>query len=48
MYLKEGSSFSKDMLTVDFTVKNMINTIEKSTLADTGKFLKYDGQTEPW
>jgi len=48
MYLKEGSSFSKDMLTVDFTVRNMINTIEKATLADTGKFLKYDGQTEPW
>jgi NAD(P)-dependent dehydrogenase (short-subunit alcohol dehydrogenase family) len=48
MYLKEGSAFSKDMLTVDFTVKNMINTIEKATLADTGKFLKYDGQAEPW
>jgi NAD(P)-dependent dehydrogenase (short-subunit alcohol dehydrogenase family) len=48
MYLKEGSAISKDMLTVDFTFRNMINTIEKATIADTGKFLRYDGQTEPW
>lgn len=36
------------MLTTAFTVRNMINTIAQVTLADTGKFLRYDGATEPW
>jgi hypothetical protein len=26
----------------------MIRTTEKVTIADTGKFLRYDGVTEPW
>ena len=36
------------MLKTSFTVENMIRTTEKATLADTGKFLRYDGETEPW
>jgi NAD(P)-dependent dehydrogenase (short-subunit alcohol dehydrogenase family) len=36
------------MLKTSFTVENMIRTTEKSTIADTGKFLRYDGATEPW
>jgi NAD(P)-dependent dehydrogenase (short-subunit alcohol dehydrogenase family) len=36
------------MLQTAFTVENMINTIGKATLADTGRFLRYDGVTEPW
>ncbi|HEY6455768.1 MAG TPA: SDR family NAD(P)-dependent oxidoreductase [Steroidobacteraceae bacterium] len=36
------------MLKTSFTVENMINTIDKLTLADTGRFLRYDGATEPW
>jgi NAD(P)-dependent dehydrogenase (short-subunit alcohol dehydrogenase family) len=36
------------MLKTSFTVENMIHTIGKMTLADTGKFLRYDGVTEPW
>jgi NAD(P)-dependent dehydrogenase (short-subunit alcohol dehydrogenase family) len=36
------------MLTTTFTVGNMIKTIDKATLADTGRFLRYDGVTEPW
>jgi NAD(P)-dependent dehydrogenase (short-subunit alcohol dehydrogenase family) len=36
------------MLKTSFTVKNMISTIDKVTLADTGRFLRYDGVTEPW
>jgi NAD(P)-dependent dehydrogenase (short-subunit alcohol dehydrogenase family) len=38
----------KGMLKTSFTVENMIRTTEKATLADTGKFLRYDGETEPW
>ncbi len=37
-----------DMLKTSFTVENMINTIDKVTLADSGRFLRYDGVTEPW
>jgi len=47
-YLEKGSAISSQMLKTSFTVENMIRTIEKSTLADTGRFLRYDGQTEPW
>jgi NAD(P)-dependent dehydrogenase (short-subunit alcohol dehydrogenase family) len=36
------------MLKTSFTVENMIRTIDKSTIQDTGKFLRYDGVTEPW
>ena len=36
------------MLTTPFTVSHMIATIAKVTLADTGRFLRYDGATEPW
>jgi NAD(P)-dependent dehydrogenase (short-subunit alcohol dehydrogenase family) len=36
------------MLKTSFTVENMIKTIEKVTIEDTGKFLRYDGVTEPW
>jgi NAD(P)-dependent dehydrogenase (short-subunit alcohol dehydrogenase family) len=37
-----------EMLTTAFTVQNMIRTIGKVTIADTGRFLRYDGVTEPW
>ena len=36
------------MLKTSFTVENMIRTIDAATPADTGKFLRYDGATEPW
>jgi NAD(P)-dependent dehydrogenase (short-subunit alcohol dehydrogenase family) len=37
-----------NMLETSFTVGNMVKTIDKVTIADTGRFLKYDGTTEPW
>jgi NAD(P)-dependent dehydrogenase (short-subunit alcohol dehydrogenase family) len=36
------------MLKTSFTVGNMIDTIGKVSLQDTGRFLRYDGVTEPW
>lgn len=36
------------MLKTSFTVENMIHTIGKVTLADSGRFLRYDGVTEAW
>ena len=36
------------MLKTSFTVENMIKTTDKATIADSGKFLRYDGVTEPW
>jgi NAD(P)-dependent dehydrogenase (short-subunit alcohol dehydrogenase family) len=36
------------MLKTSFTVENMIHTIGKMTIADTGHFLRYDGVTEAW
>ena len=36
------------MLQTSFTVENMIKTIDKVTIHDTGRFLRYDGVTEPW
>jgi NAD(P)-dependent dehydrogenase (short-subunit alcohol dehydrogenase family) len=36
------------MLKTAFTVENMIGTIDKVTINDTGRFLRYDGATEPW
>ena len=44
LYLKGA----KGMLTTEFTVRNMIGTIDKVTIADTGKFLRYDGVPEAW
>lgn len=36
------------MLEMSFTVENMIRTIEKTTLAETGRFWRYDGEPEAW
>jgi len=36
------------MLKTSFTVENMIKTIDKVTIEDTGQFLRYDGVTEAW
>jgi NAD(P)-dependent dehydrogenase (short-subunit alcohol dehydrogenase family) len=36
------------MLQTSFTVENMIRTIDKVTIEDTGRFLRYDGAAEPW
>ena len=44
MYLKDF----KGMLETSFTVGHMIKTIDAVTLADTGKFLRYDGVAEAW
>ena len=44
MYLKDF----KGMLETSFTVGHMITTIDAVTLADTGKFLRYDGVAEAW
>ena len=44
MYLKDF----KGMLETSFTVGNMIKTIDAVTIADTGKFLRYDGAAEAW
>jgi len=49
--LTERQSYLKDspvMIKTDFTVGNMVRTIDKVTIADTGKFLRYDGEPEPW
>jgi NAD(P)-dependent dehydrogenase (short-subunit alcohol dehydrogenase family) len=50
--LTEHQEYLKDtfegMLETSFTVGHMIRTTEKVTIADTGKFLRYDGVTEPW
>ena len=43
-YLKGNAG----MLQTSFTVENMIKTIGKASPADTGRFLRYDGATEPW
>jgi NAD(P)-dependent dehydrogenase (short-subunit alcohol dehydrogenase family) len=36
------------MLEMSFTVGHMIDTIDKVTIADSGRFLRYDGKTEAW
>jgi len=36
------------MLEMSFTVEHMINTIAKTTLAETGQFWRYDGVPEKW
>lgn len=40
--------YPKMMLKTSFTVGHMIETIDKATIKDTGKFLRYDGEVEPW
>lgn len=45
MYLKDQF---KGMLETSFTVGNMIKTIDTVTIADTGRFLRYDGVPEAW
>jgi NAD(P)-dependent dehydrogenase (short-subunit alcohol dehydrogenase family) len=49
--LTERQSYLKQvpgMLTTQFTVENMVRTIDNATLKDTGKFLRYDGVPEAW
>lgn len=36
------------MLETSFTVENMIDTIDRVGLQDSGSFLRYDGVVEPW
>ncbi len=36
------------MIEASFTVENMIRTIEKTAIAESGRFLRYDGAPEPW
>jgi len=36
------------MLTSAQTVQHMIDTIDRTTMKETGQFLRYDGKTEPW
>ncbi len=38
----------KGMIEMPLSVTNMVATIDKLTIADTGKFLNYDGTTAPW
>ncbi len=38
----------KGMIEMPFSVMSMVATIDKLTIADTGKFLNYDGTTAPW
>jgi NAD(P)-dependent dehydrogenase (short-subunit alcohol dehydrogenase family) len=38
----------KGMIEMPYSVTNMIATIDKLTIADTGRFLNYDGTTAPW
>lgn len=45
---QEYLSNYKGMLKTDFTVGHMIETIDKSGPADSGKFKRYDGIPEPW
>lgn len=36
------------MISTDFSVSQMISTISKLEIRDTGRFLRYDGETVPW
>jgi len=38
----------KGMIEMPFSVQHMIDTIDKLTIADTGRFVNYDGTTAPW
>ncbi len=44
MYLKDNPV----MLKTAFTVENMIQTVERVTVQETGSFLRYDGVVEAW
>jgi short-subunit dehydrogenase len=44
MYLKAYAG----MLQTSFTVESMIKTIDKVTIKETGRFLRYDGVAEAW
>lgn len=49
--LTEHQMYLKDipvMLETSFTVENMVHTIDGLTIADTGKFMRYDGKAEAW
>ena len=47
-YIGKDPKWASMMLKTSFTVENMIKTIDQSSLKDTGRFLRYDGATEPW
>ena len=36
------------MIEMEPSVSGMIEQIEKITIADTGRFIQYDGATAPW
>ncbi len=38
----------KGMIEMPFSVQHMIETIDKLTIEDSGRFLNYDGTTAPW
>jgi hypothetical protein len=49
--LTERQSYLKQvpgMLSTQFTVENMVRTIDAVTLKDTGRFWRYDGVPEAW
>jgi NAD(P)-dependent dehydrogenase (short-subunit alcohol dehydrogenase family) len=39
---------TKGMVETPFSVRHMIETIDKLTIEDTGRFLRYDGVPAPW
>lgn len=39
---------AEGMVEMPFTVRHMIDTIDKLTIEDTGRFLRYDGVPVPW
>ena len=36
------------MIDTETSVSGMIEVIDAATLADTGRFIQYDGATAPW
>jgi hypothetical protein len=36
------------MIEMEPSVTGMIEQIDKATIADTGRFIQYDGATAPW
>ena len=45
---QKNPNHSPGMLESADTAAQMVKTIERATFADTGRFLRYDGVTEPW
>jgi len=43
-----GSSFGKPPLSVEQSIKGVLNEVHKATLETSGKFVVYDGTTLPW